>query len=441
MVEDETIAPHVDDIARVLKDSIDREEIERQLKQYVTEFRLPLSQAKSMLVKKYGGSPNELGLGVFKTIDLLQPNEPSVDLLCRFITVNMKEIEVDSNKKDIAFGIIGDQTATVPYTAWEVGDWKFQRGDVVRVKNAYTKEWKGQPQINFGARTILTPESNDALPAYEAQSFSEPTASSIKNLKSGMRNLSVTARVTSIEKRTVMVEGEEKNVFSGILADETGKTQFSAWHDFGLKKGDAIKVEGAYVKSWRGMPQVGFDERSELTKLKKDALPPLKELLKESVYAIDDLYTMGGTVDAAVQGVILDIREGSGLIFRCPECRRATQKGICRIHGEVEVNPDLRVKAVVDDGSGAVTAIIGTELTEKILGKKVKEAKKIAEEKMDPSVISDELKELLLAKPIQVRGNATLDDFGLTMIVNDLDDIEVDIEKEARALLEETEGY
>jgi replication factor A1 len=150
---------------------------------------------------------------------------------------------------------------------------------------------------------------------------------------------------------------------------------------------------------------------------------------------------MGGTVDAAVQGVILDIREGSGLIFRCPECRRATQKGICRIHGEVEVNPDLRVKAVVDDGSGAVTAIIGTELTEKILGKKVKEAKKIAEEKMDPSVISDELKELLLAKPIQVRGNATLDDFGLTMIVNDLDDIEVDIEKEARALLEETEGY
>lgn len=440
MIEDEKIAPHVEDVARVLGDSVEKEEIERQLRQYISEFRLPLSQAKSMIVKKYGGSPNELGLGVFKTINLLQPNEPSVDLLCRFVSMNMKEIEVDKVKKEIAYGIIGDQTATVPFTAWEVMDWKFQKGDVVSVQNAYTKEWKGQPQINFGSRTTIKMEPKDALPAFEPMFSSSPSKSSVKDLEQGMRNVSVTARVASVEKRDVTVDGVGKVVFSGILADETGKVQFSAWHDFDLVEGDAIKVEGAYVKSWRGMPQLGFDERSGLEKLGSDSLPSLDELLKEIVYPIEMLYSRGGTIDAAVRGVIIDIRDGSGLIFRCPECRRVTQKGVCRIHGEVKADPDLRIKAVVDDGTGAITAIIGREITEQVLGKNVEECKKIAEEKMDPGVIADELKEALIAKPMQLRGNATMDDFGLTMIVKDSGVVNVNIEEEARALLEGMEG-
>lgn len=440
MTENEEIAPHVEDIARVLEDKIDREEIDRELRQYLTEYRIPLSTAKRMLVKKYGGTPSELGLGVLKTIDKLEPNEPSVDLLCRLIAVNHKEVDVGGQKKPIVYGLLGDQTASVPFTAWNAGDWQFQKGDVIRVHNAYTKEWMGQPQINFGDRTTIKLESEDALPKLVGTPLSDPKDYEVKDLKGGLSNVSLKTRVLYVETRTVNVGGEEKKVFSGVMADKTGKIQFSAWHDFGLKEGDVIKVIGGYVKTWRGIPQFGFDERAEVEILGTDEMPPLNELAERRVYRIGELMGRGGAIDASVEGVIIDIKSGSGLILRCPECKRVLQRGVCRIHGEVEGRPDLRIKAVLDDGTGALTAVMGRDITEKLLGKDVEECRRIAKEAMDQSVIRDELKNLLMATPIRISGDATLDDFGIMLISKDAHLLSIDVQAEARAMLEELEG-
>ncbi|MEE9152050.1 MAG: hypothetical protein V3U20_09500 [Thermoplasmata archaeon] len=440
MTENEDIAPHVDDITRVLGDGIDREEIDRELRQYLAEYRIPLTTAKQMLVKKYGGTPSELGLGVLKTIDQLQPNEPSVDLLCRLIAVNHKEVDVGGQKKPIVYGIVGDQTASAPFTAWEVSNWQFQKGDVIRVHNAYTKEWRGQPQLNFGERTKIKPESMEALPKFAATPLSDPKKYEVKDLKGGTSNVSLTARVLFVEMRTVNVSGEEKNVFSGVMADKTGKVQFSAWHDFSLSEGDVIRIKGGYVKTWRGIPQFGFDERAEVEILGNEEMPPLEQLAEKRVYRIGELMDGGGAIDAAVDGVIIDIKSGSGLIFRCPECKRVLQKGVCRIHGEVEGRPDLRIKAVLDDGTGALTAVIGRDITEKLLGKDVEECRRIAKQAMDQSVIADELKNLLIAKPIRISGDATMDDFGIMLISKDAKLMSLDVQIEVRAMLEELEG-
>ncbi len=440
MTENEDIAPHVEDIVRVLKDKVDKEEIDRELKHYLTEYRIPLSTAKQMLVKKYGGTPSKLGLGVAKTLNQLVPNESSVDLLCRLVSVNHKEVDVGGEKKPIVYGILGDQTASVPFTAWEVADWKFAKGDVVRIHNAYTKEWKGQPQINFGERTNIKMEPKDSLPNFTPSPLSEPRKYQVKDIKEGMSNVSLTTRVLSIEKRTVNVGGEEKTVFSGVIADETGKVQFSAWHDFGLSEGDVIRIEGGYVKNWRGIPQFSFDERANMEVLDKDVLPPLKELSKRLVLNIGELTSRGGAIEVAVKGVIIDVKTGSGLIFRCPECKRVLQKGICRIHGEVEGKADLRVKAVLDDGTGALTAVIGREITEKLLGKDVNQSQSEAKEAMDHSVIRDELIDLLVATPITIFGDASLDDFGVMLIAKDAEFLKIDVKEEANAMLTELEG-
>jgi replication factor A1 len=440
MTENEDIAPHIDDIARVLGDKIEREEIDRELRQYLTEYRIPLSTAKQMLVKKYGGTPKELGLGVLKTVDQLQPNEPSVDLLCRLIAVNHKEVDVGGVKKPIVYGILGDQTASVSFTAWEVGDWKFQKGDVIRVHNAYAREWRGQPQINFGERTMIKLETKDALPKFQATPLSNPREYEVKDLKGGISNVSLKARVLSVELRTVNVGGEEKKVFSGIMADKTGKIQFSAWHDFGLREKEVIRVKGGYVKTWRGIPQFSFDERAEVEVLSNDDMPPLKELAEKRIYQISELMDRGGAIEVTVEGVIIDVKSGSGLIFRCPECKRVLQRGVCRIHGEVEGKADLRIKAVLDDGTGALTAVMGRDITEKLLGKDVEECGRIAKEAMDQGVIRDELKNMIMATPVRITGDATMDDFGIMLISRDAQFMSLDVQKEARAMLEEMEG-
>ncbi len=439
MTENEDIAPHVEDIARVLKDKVEKEEIQEELKHYLTEYRIPLSTAKQMLVKKYGGSPSKLGLGIAKTLNQLTPNEPSVNLLCRLISVNHKEVDVGGEKKSIVYGILGDQTASVPFTAWEVGDWDFQKGDVVRIQNAYTKEWRGQPQINFGDRTNIKLESKETLPNFTAQPFSDPRKYHIKDLKEGISNVSLTARILYVDKRNVIVNGEEKMVFSGVMADKTGKIQFSAWHDFGLLQGDVVKVDGGYVKNWRGIPQFSFDERAQLKVLEIEDMPSLDELSKKHVLNIGELVDRGGAIDVAVEGVIIDVKPGSGLIFRCPECKRVLQKGICRIHGEVDGKADLRIKAVLDDGTGALTTVCGREITEKLLGKDVDQSQREAKDAMDHSVIRDELINLLVASPIRIIGDASLDDFGVMLIAKDAEFLKIDVKEKANAMLTELE--
>ena len=440
------IAPHVHDITRALGGKVSEQEIEKELSNYINVYRVSLDTAKRSIVKKHGGNPAHLSLGIQKTIRELVPGENSVNLLARFVSVNEKTIDSENGPRTILYGILGDATATVPFTAWEPLPLEPARGDVVRIANAYTKEYRGQVQVNLGTRTVVTKESPDLLPPPPAGTEGPPpgvakaTPAKIVDMREGSSNIAFTARVLSVEAREVDVDGGKKTVYSGVLADETAKSQFSAWKDFALAEADVLRVEGAYVKSWRGIPQISFDERALVKKLEDKDLPPMEELARSPRMWIEDLGERGGGVDVTVRGILIDLKEGSGLIYRCPECKRVLRKGVCRIHGEVSGFPDLRVKAVLDDGSGALTAVFGKELTEGLLDKTVEECIAEAKEAMSQEVIRDRLADLLVAQPIEARGNVTSDDYGLMMIVDQAKILKVDVQEEARAMLEELEG-
>ncbi|MFQ5909591.1 MAG: hypothetical protein ACE5IJ_02585 [Thermoplasmata archaeon] len=437
-MEKEQIAPHVKDITRALGSKVSEEEIERELNSYLNVYRVPLGTAKRSIVKKHGGNPSSLSLGVQKAITDLTPNEFSVDILARIVSVNDREIEVQGVSKRILYGILGDSTATVPFTAWEADDVDVEKGDVVKIQNAYTKEFRGEVQVNLGNRTSVTKESPDALPPYEPPAR-EPTSVELGDLRGGLSNISVKGRILSIKSREVDVEGQKKTVFSGLIGDSTGKAQFSAWADFELREDDIIKVEGGYSKSWRGIPQLGFDDRANVEILKDEDFPSAEEIARPSRMWIEEIAERGGAVDATVRGILIDVKEGSGLIFRCPECNRVLRKGTCRIHGEVDGAPDLRVKAIIDDGSAALTAIVGRELTESLLGKSLDECMDTAKEAMSHEVVKDELADLLVAQPVELRGNVTSDDYGLMMISESVTVLEIDVQEEAKKLLSELE--
>jgi len=440
------IAPHVSDITRALGGKVSEQEIEKELSNYVNVYRVSLDTAKRSIVKKHGGNPAHLSLGIQKTIRELVPGENSVNLLARIVSANERSIDSENGARTILTGILGDATATIPFTAWEPLPFAIARGDVVRLQNAYTKEYRGQVQVNLGVRTVISKEAPDALPpappggAGPSPAAARATPAKIVEMREGSSNIAFTARVLGVEKREVDVEGGKKTVFSGVLADETAKSQFSAWKDFDLHEGDVLRVEGAYVKSWRGIPQVSFDERALVKKLEDAALPPMDDLGRSPRMWIEDLAERGGGVDVTVRGILIDLKEGSGLVHRCPECKRVLRKGVCRIHGEITGFADLRVKAVLDDGSGALTAVFGKDLTEGLLDKTVEECIAQAKEAMSQEVIRDELADLLVAQPVEARGNVTSDDYGLMMIVDQAKILKVDVREEARAMLEELEG-
>ncbi|MBU0624401.1 MAG: single-stranded DNA-binding protein, partial [Candidatus Thermoplasmatota archaeon] len=222
-------------------------------------------------------------------------------------------------------------------------------------------------------------------------------------------------------------------------ADETGKVQFTAWSDFKLKEGEVVKISKGTVKAWRGIPQLNFDERGEVIKI-KEKYPSAEELRKTGVRMIAEIAAKGGAVDATVRGVLIEVRDGSGLIMRCQECKRALQKGMCKIHGRVDGYPDLRVKAILDDGSGAVGVVMNRDLSEMLLDTTLDESMQKAKEKMNFDIVKDEMDELLTLKILTVSGLVMADQYGLSMIAKEAQLSAVDVKQEAEKLLVELEA-
>jgi replication factor A1 len=441
MAENQDMAPHVEDIARALGNKVKNSEIEKELREYIDVYRVKdVATAKRSIVKKHGGNPSDLRMasGVTKTLAELTATETSVDFVARVLTVNPKEIEVDGEKRKLFFGIVADPTGSRPYTAW-MGEVPFAKGDVFRFRNAYTKEWNSQAEISFGARTTFEKLKEDALPATPAGRFGEARTLKVKDFQDGAGNVTAEVRIMSVGKREVTVGDERKTVFDGLLADETGRAQFSVWHDFSLKPGDALCVTGAYIKSWKGIPRLTFDERSKVERLEKSKLPDLKELKGGTALTIEEIAARGGAADATVKGIIIDVKPGSGLVLRCPECKRVVQKGACRVHGNVKGSPDLRIKAALDDGTGAIMAVLGKELTERLTGRKMEDYMRLVAELANPDAVRAEIMEKVIARPIELTGNVTADDYGLMLIATSARMIDVDVQAEARAMLEELE--
>jgi len=445
MVDDSELSRHVDDVLRAVGNKAGRDEIEKELENYLNK-KVPVEVAKQGIVKKYGGNIRELRVGVQKTLEKLKSGEKNVDILCRIVSVNerritmnkqektflrskeCKSIPVDKQEKTIFYGILGDQTGTKPFTAWD--DFNLNKNDVTMIHNAYTTEYQGIIQVNLGKGASVTKESQDRVPSVEYKGATIKGCT-IADFREGLRNISVEVKIVSVQERKINVKGMEKGIYSGVLGDETGKARFTAWHDFGLKENDKIKITGGYIKTNRGRPELNFDEKARVEKIEKEIN------VTDRRVSISELTKIGGGLGIVIDGAILDVKNGSGLIFRCPECKRSLQKGVCVIHGKVEGVPDLRTKAVVDDGTGALNILFGREITEKILGKNLEECKKTAQEKMSTETITDELTDKLLTKNLEIRGYTLKDDYDITLIASDAVFLKKNIKEEAKKMLEE----
>ena len=422
------LGSHVEDILNALKNDsnkeVTREELEKELTKFM-EYGVPIEQAKQTLIKKFGGVA-VLSSGRKLISDLL-PNERSVNLLCRVIAVNPKEITVKGDNRKIFYGILGDESGTISFTAWN-SNLELKKGDVVEISNAYTREWQGVAQLNLGDRVRIEKTDKEKLP----ESAFEPREVKIKDLRSGIGAVDVTARILELKEREAKVGEETKKVFSGMIADETGKAQFTSWHDFKIKEGDVLRITGGYVKSWKGIPQLTFDDKATVKKVDKSKVP--KKDLQSRKMSLFTLVEKRGALDIEAEGTVIEIRPGSGIITRCPECNRTIQDNQCGIHGKVNGKSDLRLKLVIDDGTGSVGSVLNKELTEKLLGKTIEECKKMSED-----ALVEKINKTLFARKISIQGNALGDEFGTSLIAKDVRFVDLDMEEEAEKLSQEVE--
>jgi replication factor A1 len=426
------IEPHLDELTRALGNkvgsSVQKEELEDELKKYL-EYGVPPQEAIRTILRHHGAeAPAATAAGTTGRQPLadIPANTPNVDLLVRLHTMNTRTVVARGEEKEIFWGLIGDETASVPYTSWRPLE-GLAKGDVIEVKGAYTKEFRGELQVNFGDRTQIAKRDNDELPTQPAE-FREVN---VGDLKEGLRGFKITGRFLSVSTKEVQVQGEPKTLWTGFFADDSGKVEFTCWEDLNLQEDAVVTIEGGYVRAFRGVPQFNFDKSATITPFEGN-FAPAEELDVVHTWTVKQLTDKGDVGNATIRATLLEVRPGSGLVFRDTETKRVVPGG-----GEGS-EPDLRIKFILDDGTDCVQCVVGRTETERILGKTLEQC--LGEAKAAfPN--GDEILTRLLADKLNGRvfladGFARKDDYGVMFIARSLTESTEDTADEAGEILD-----
>ncbi|ERH10765.1 MAG: OB-fold nucleic acid binding domain protein [halophilic archaeon J07HX64] len=176
---------------------------------------------------------------------------------------------------------------------------------------------------------------------------------------------------------------------AGTIGDETGTTDFVSWSTSdlpALEEGAVYRLGNVVTDKYEGQFSVKLNSTTTIEQVDKDL-----EVSND---------------DAEVEGALVDIQSGSGLIKRCPEedCTRVLQNGRCTEHGEGDGEFDLRIKGVIDDGTSVQDVIFDREMTERLTDITLEEAQEMAMDALDTSVVAEEMTERLLGRYYRVTG-------------------------------------
>jgi ssDNA-binding replication factor A large subunit len=188
----------------------------------------------------------------------------------------------------------------------------------------------------------------------------------------------------------------------GLLGDESGTVKFTKWSKSdlpSLEEGEVYDLRNVVTDEYQGQFSVKLNRTTTI------------EQLDEDIEVGDD--------QTEVEGALVDIQSGSGLIKRCPEedCTRVLQNGRCSEHGEVEGEFDLRIKAVIDNGNDVHEVIFDRETTEAVTGITLDEAQEMAMDALDTSVVTDEMHEKVLGRYYKISGPT----FGRYVLADDVE--------------------
>ena len=423
-----TLDDHAEELASDL--GVDKEEVKADL-QNLVEYSVPIEEAKGSLRRKYGdgdgggdGSPSTVA------VEEITPDSGNVTVTGRVLTVGARTIRYQGDDQTIYEGELADETGRIDFTAWEEFD--LSAGDTITAGNAGVREWEGDPELNLGESTTVSVKADPLEVPYGVGGDAD-----LADLATGDRGRTLEVTVLDIEKRIIDGRDGETEILSGVFGDETGRLPFTDWDPHpAIETGGTVRVENAYVREYRGVPEVNVSDHSTVTELDREiAVGDAAERL-----TVREAVTRGGVYDAELQGSIIDVRDGSGLIERCPECGRVVQNGQCRSHGDVDGEDDLRVKAIFDDGTATATVVLDDELTAEVYGGGVDAAREAARDAMDKSVVAEAIAEAIVGHDYRVRGHLSVDDYGANLDATAFDRVDDDPADRAAALLGEVDA-
>jgi len=327
----------------------DRQKIESRLRRLVEEFGVNIDEAERTVTADLAREHNVTGVGNSSTelrpIHEIVPGE--------WVTIEGKIVALTPpvSPSIAQTGIIADSSGAMRFVTWtranapamEYGHW-------YRIESAVVDEYKGAPNLKIHSGTTISRMEKDA-PLL-------PSITPIAELKPGVGSV----RAKFIQEWEV---SHDRMLQTGLLGDETGTIKFVIWKEEGK---DRLELDAVYNIFYATVDE--YNGRLSLA-------------LNTAMYITDEGDIEVGRAETEIQGALVHVAPGSGLIKRCPVegCNRTlSRQNYCPVHEiQPEFRYDLRIKAVLDDGIRARNVLMQREVVEALTGITLDEAVSIAE--------------------------------------------------------------
>ena len=378
-----------------------------------------VNRTTRVTVLREGGAPVTQVSDEPVSIETASENEGYVNLVARLISSKPDVIvkRDGSGQLDVVRGRLADSSGSIGFLSWV--PLEHEPGTLLKIDGASVRKFRETPEINIGDRTRIEVYHDTAFASMD--DLSQANKVSIAELRNGMRDIEITVQVESWDQRSFTSEdGTERVVRSGDVLDPSGLCRLTAWCEIDPKQGDFLHLTGSRVQYWQGSPDLVVDDAAQGTDLSD---PPWDPIDPEQHWIEADLTTVvtsGSRRGIRTNGTIVAVRRDSGIIERCPECRRVLRDDACIDHGPQRGVEDLRLRFVIDDGVSNASLLLAKDPSEAFLGMD-QEAVKEQVDKDGQDGFAAFLRERVLARRLSVRGRSIIDDQGAMLLADEVE--------------------
>jgi replication factor A1 len=323
----------------------------------------------------------------------------------------------DGVNVDMVKGRLADETGSIGFACW--GDFEHPAGTLLKIENVAIRRYRDTPELSIGDRTKVELFHDGGFASLEELEVT--SMSKIESLRDGAVGVSIIVQLSSWDSRTFTnQEGEEKTVWGGDVVDPTGSCRLTAWTELSIDTGSlpmALQLENVRVRGWQGSPDLVVDRDEQVKVL--DNLP--WEEIDPSNHSVSvtfsELMSGGSRNGVASEATVIAVQSGSGIIHRCPDCRKAMRDGACRDHGPQSGVEDLRLRLILDDGIQNGALILSREPSETLLGCTMEDVSKEFKDDGGESFVVN-LRSKLIGRRWQFNGRAIIDGQGALIMAN-----------------------
>src|SRR3989338_2888084 len=206
--------------------------------------------------------------------------------------------------------------------------------------------------------------------------FSQQQKLKIKELYSGMRNISTAGKVVrKFDIRTFQKGESLGKVCSFILGDETGTIRVVLWNDqveqlSTVNENDIVLIKEAYVRENRDNKEIHLGDRGSLQGNPQGEV--IETVRKEMSYIQKSIQELQGEENAEIMGTVVQVFDPR-FFYLCSECRKRAQQNegafTCAEHGTIKPELSYVINVVIDDGTGTIRSIFWKNQTHHLLRK------------------------------------------------------------------------